>query len=201
MEQNYTPNSHRYKEEQKQKENEKRAQKVVKGNVIRKKNKSRTFMNEIISDDARNVKSYVFGEVLIPAIKKALADIVTDGINIILYGESRGRSGRSTVDRVSYSSYSKDNRYSRDTRAGLGSGYSYDDITLETRGEAQEVLDTMDEIMDSYGLVRVTDFYDLVGVTGSYTDNKYGWTNIASAEIVRVSDGYKIKLPRARVLD
>ena len=198
MEQNYKPNSNRYKEEQKEKEREKRAQKVVTGKVITKKNKSRTLMNEIISDDAKNVKSYVFGEVLIPAIKKAIADIVTDGISIILYGESRGRSGRSTVDRVSYSSYSRDNRYSRD---GLGSGYSYDDIILASRGEAQEVLDTMDDIMDNYGLVRVTDLYDLVGVTGSYTDNKYGWTNITNAEIVRVNDGYKIKLPRARVLD
>ena len=88
---NHVPNSNRYKEQQKEKEREiKKVQKVVTGKVITKKNKSRTFMNEIISDDARNVKSYVFGEVLIPAIKKALADIVTDGINIILYGESRG---------------------------------------------------------------------------------------------------------------
>ncbi len=196
----YKPNSNRFKEEQKEKEREKRVQKVVTGKVITKKNGTRSFMNEFISEDAKNVKTYVFGEVLIPAIKKALADIVTDGINIILYGESRGGSRRSTADRVSYSSYSKDYR-TRDSRGGLGSGYSYDDIVLATRGEAQEVLDTMDEIMSNYGLVRVTDLYDLVGVTGSYTDNKYGWTNIQSAEIVRVRDGYMIKLPRAVVID
>ena len=56
--------------------------------------------------------------------------------------------------------------------------------------------------MEAYGLVRVADFYDLVGVTGNYTDNKYGWTNIRSAEIVRLRDGgYVIKLPRAMQID
>ena len=55
--------------------------------------------------------------------------------------------------------------------------------------------------MEEYGTVRVADLYDLVGVTGQYTDNNYGWTNIRNAEIVRVRDGYKIKMPRALPLN
>ena len=55
----------------------------------------------------------------------------------------------------------------------------------------------MDEMMEEYGIVRVADLFDLVGITGDYTDNKYGWTNIRNAEVVRVRDGYKIKMPRA----
>ena len=55
----------------------------------------------------------------------------------------------------------------------------------------------MDEIMEEYEIVRVADLYDLVGVTGEHTDNKYGWTNIRNAEIERVRDGYRIKMPRA----
>ena len=81
------------------------------------------------------------------------------------------------------------------------SRYSYDTITLDTRGEAEEVLARMDEIIDTYKMVRVADFYDLVGVTGNYTDNKYGWTNIRNAEVIRVRDGYRIKLPRALPID
>ena len=55
----------------------------------------------------------------------------------------------------------------------------------------------MDEIIDMYGRVSVADLYDLVGITGNYTDNNYGWTNLASAEPIRVRDGYVIKLPKA----
>lgn len=207
--QNYPPNSNKYKEEQKklaeQKTEKRVTEKVVTGTVKRKKKGLfDKFMGNIISEDAPSVKSYIFGDVLIPAIKKAISDIVTDGIDIILYGESRKGRGRSTADRVSYRNY-YDGGYSRpriSERQALMSGqYSYDDIILPTRGEAEEVLTRMDELMDTYGLVRVADLYDLVGITGEYTDNRYGWTNITRAEIIRNRDGYMIKMPRAVPID
>lgn len=205
----YPPNSFKYKEEQKkqaQQKEEKRVEKVVTGVVkTKKKSKAEKFMGNFISEDAKSVKSYVFGEVLIPAIKKAISDIVTDGIDIILYGESRrGSRGRSTADRVSYRNY-YDGGYSRprmnERQALMAGQYSYDDIVLQSRGEAEDVLARMDELMDTYGLVRVADLYDLVGITGNYTDNKYGWTNITRAEIVRTRDGFMIKMPRAVPID
>lgn len=200
----YKPNSNKFKEEQKQRESDKKIEKVVTGKVItRKKSKVSRFLGEFISEDARSVKSYVLGEVLIPAIKKAISDIVTDGIDIILYGGSRGNHKRSTADRVSYRNYYDTNRRtSMNERQALAAGsYSYDDIILNTRGEAEDVLARMDELMETYGLVRVADLYDLVGITGNYTDNKYGWTNIRNAEVVRVRDGYMIKMPRAVPID
>lgn len=200
----YKPNSNRFKEEQKNNERERKVEKVVTGTVkTKKKSKALMLANEFISEDARNVKTYVIGEVLIPAIKKAISDIVTDGIDMILYGESKGGHKRSTADRVSYKNYyDRDRKPSYDSRSAIRSGYSYDDIILNSRGEAEDVLTRMDELMETYGLVRVADLYDLVGITGSYTDNKYGWTNIRNAEIVRVRDGgYMIKMPRAVPID
>lgn len=195
----YQGNSRRSKEEAA----ERKVEKVITGTaVVKKKTGFDKLKGEIISDDAKNIKSYVFGEVLIPALKKAISDVVTNGIDILLYGESRGRTGgnsRSTADRVSYRSYYNDSPSSRlTTRSG---NYSYDDIVLNNRGDAEDVLSRMDEIMETYGLVRVADLYDLVGITGSFTDNKYGWTNIRNAEVVRVRDGYMIKLPRAVPID
>lgn len=199
----YKPNSNRFKEEQKDKAQEKKIEKVVTGPVVtRKKNGFQKFADEFVSEDAKNIKSYVFGEVLIPAIKKLISDIVTDGVDMFLYGEKRSGSKRSTAGRVSYTNYyDRDNRSTRDTRATSYSSYSYDEIVLSNRGEAEEVLERLDELMDTYGLVRVADLYDLVGITGNYTDNKYGWTNIRNAEIVRVRDGYMIKMPRAVPID
>lgn len=199
----YKSNSNKTKAEQ-SKLAEHKIEKVVTGPVItRKKSGFDKLKSEFISDDAKNIKSYVFGEVLIPAIKKAVLDIVTDGINILLYGES-GKIGRktTTADRVSYRSYYNGYESStRDRGISRAINYSYDDIVLNTRGEAEDVLLRMDELMETYGLVRVADLYDLVGITGNYTDNKYGWTNIRNAEIVRVRDGYMIKMPRAVPID
>lgn len=210
-EETYKPNSNRYKEQQKENVElpQKKVEKVVTGKVItKKKNNFQKLGDKFISEDAGNVVSYIFGDVLVPAIKKAISDIVTDGIDIILYGESRNRTRRSPSGTVSYRNY-----YDRDYRTPrrdmnerqaimAGSGlYSYDDIILESRGEAENVLNRMDEIMDVYGLVRVADLFDLVGISGNPTDNSYGWTNIRNAEVVRVRDGYKIKMPRAMPID
>jgi len=121
---------------------------------------------------------------------------------MILYGGTRGGNRRSSADKISYRSYYDrgSSRREPDTRP-LYNSYSYDDIILNSRGEAEDVLARMDELIDSYGLVRVADLYDLVGITGNYTDNKYGWTNIRNAQIVRVRDGYMIKMPRAIPID
>lgn len=205
----YQPNSNRSKTEQEQ-TNERKIEKVITGPVVtRKKTGFDKLKSEIISDDAKNIKQYVFGEVLIPALKKAISDVVTNGIDILLYGESRGRNGngRSTADRVSYRSYYDGNNngggYNSSNRLTppRNTNYSYDDIILNSRGEAEDVLLRMDELMEQYGLVRVADLYDLVGITGNYTDNKYGWTNIRNAEIIRIRDGYMIKMPRAVPID
>ena len=204
----YKSNSYRSKETQKNdnvKPEDRKIEKVVTGVVkTKKKSKISQAMDNFISEDAKNVKSYVFGEVLIPAIKKAISDIVTDGIDIILYGEARGRNKRSTADRVSYRSYYDDrggrNRMN-ERQAIMAGSYSYDDIILSTRGEAEDVLSRMDELIETYGLVRVADLHDLVGITGNYTDNKYGWMNIRNAEIIRVRNGYMIKMPRAVPID
>lgn len=193
----YKPNSHRSKIDQKEQPNEKKVQKVVRGKVKTKKKKT-SLKDVFISEDVANVKSYVFMDVLVPAVKKAISDIVRDGIDMILYGEARSRKSSSNASYVSYRSYSdrdrrEERRYS-DSR--VRSAYSYDDIILENRGEAEDVLTRMDELIDTYGIVSVADMYDLVGISGNYTDNKYGWTNLRNAEPVRVRDGYMLKLPK-----
>lgn len=200
---NYEPNSHKYKEDKKESGERKKVEKVVTGTAkVKKKRKHSKFTEMFISEDASNVKSYILSDVLIPAAKKLVSDIVKDGIEMILYG-STGRGKRSNGFRADYVSYNKysDRRY--DDRRSIEesrsrTGYSYDDVILETRGEAEEVLDRMDELIDMYGVVSVMDLYDLVGISGQYTDNKYGWTNIRNAEPVRTRDGcYMLKLPRA----
>lgn len=196
----YKSNSHRSREENASPPAEReKLEKVVKGTVkTKKKGDIRKFTDVFISEDAANVKNYILMDVLVPAVKKAISDIITNGIDMILYGGSGRSKSSSGASKVSYRSYydrrDDDRRYdSHKTRTG----YSYDDIILDNRGEAEDVLTRMDELIEIYGMVSVADLYDLVGITGNYTDNKYGWTNIRNAEAVRVRDGYMLKLPKA----
>ena len=199
----YKPNSHKYKEDQNRSSPEKKVEKVIAGTVkSKKKSEIRKFTDVFISEDVNNVKSYILLDVLIPAIKKAISDIVTNGIDMILYGETGKTKSNSTASKVSYRSY-YDGRNGRRDYSAIRTkiSYNYDDIIFDNRGEAEDVLSRMDELISTYGLVSVADLYDLVGVTGNYTDNKYGWTNIRSASVIRVRDGYMLKLPKALPLD
>lgn len=207
VEHEYKGNSHRSKRVNSDKDVNKRVEKITNGVVkTKKKSEMSKLTNIFIAEDVVSVKNYIIDEVLLPAAKKAISDIVTNGIDMLLYGETRGKN-RDRSSRVSYSKYYDDRdrsgSFSRDrTRYNRrSSGYDYDDVILETRGEAEDVLDRMDDLISSYDIVSVADLYDLVGIPGSYTDNKYGWTNLRNAEIQRVRDGYLLRLPKVLPID
>lgn len=176
---------------------------VVSGTAkVKKKSEVKKLTDIFVAEDVSNVKNYVFMDVLVPAIKKAISDIVTNGIDMILYGET-GHSKKHGASKVSYGSYYRNDRDRRDPVANrVRGGIDYDDIIFDTRGDAESVLTAMDEIVSQYGTVSVGDLYDLAQVsTNNYAINKYGWSDIRMAQVVRVRDGYMIKLPRALPLN
>lgn len=195
------PNSHKYKQENSDVDTRKRPEKVVTGVVkTRKKSELSKFTDVFIAEDAKSVGSYLITDVLVPNLINLAEDLVIKGIRKLLRGESGSSSRNTSASYVSYRNYS-DNRDGRGSEPRTRTGYNYDDIVLASRGEAEEVLDRMQELIDTYDMVSVADMYDLVGKTCAYTDNKYGWTNIRNAEPVRVRDGYMLKLPKVGPLN
>lgn len=194
----YKSNSDKARQEQ---QSEKKVEAVITGaSKTRKKGEMQKFADVFIAEDANNVKSYILMEVIVPAVKKAISDIVTTGIDMILYGEAGRSKKNGTASKVSYRNY-YDQGADR-VRAGSAGNRrntpDYDDILFDTRGDAEAVLDAMNDIISQYGTVSVSDFYDLARVPNdNFTMNRYGWTNIGGATAVRVRDGYILKLPRA----
>lgn len=194
----YGPNSYRSKEKQKKDLPEKKVEKVILGSAkSRKKGEIQKFADVFISEDVANVKSYIILDVIIPAVKKAISDVVTNGIDMILYGESGKNRKSQYTTKVSYGQhYSGGSRDSREITQKKG--FNYDDIIFENRGDAESVLDAMNDIISQYGVVSVGDLYDLADVsTDNFTVNKYGWTDISGCKAVRVRDGYILRLPKA----
>lgn len=193
-----------YEKQKSQSTEKKKIEPVVKGKVKTKKRSGiKKVTDLIVSDDVTNIKNYIIIDVLVPAAKKAISDVVTSGIDMLLYGES-GRSSKRSSNKISYSSYyDRDRRDSGRTVSGnrYSNRFDIDEIILETRAEAEEVLMQMDQLIDNYKMVSVADLYDLVGMSCDYTAQKYGWTNIRNAEVVRVRDGYRLKLPKILPID
>ena len=201
----YTPNSHKYKEQQNASPTEeKKVTKVVNGPVKTKRNDVRKLADIFISEDISNVKSYIFMDVLVPAIKKAIYDIVTNGIDMFLYGGSgKGRNNQPGA-KVSYRNYyeQKNNGgYRASDNVRQSNVFDYDDIVFNNRGEAEAALQQMKDIVARYGIVTVNDLYEMTPLSAPYTSQKYGWMDVSNVDIVRVRDGYILKLPRAVPID
>ena len=178
---------------------EKKVGKVVTGTAkTRKKSGAQKFAGAFLPEDVTSVKSYILRDVVVPGIKNAIADVVS----IMLFGETGRIGGRKTNgSKVSYNRYYDDKRDDRREygRPRAPGGFDYDDIVFETRGDAERVLDQLESVINIYGLASVLDLYDLSGITPprGYASDKYGWTDIRSAKVARVRDGYILELPRA----
>ena len=195
----YPSNSFRAKMQQ-QTEPEAKVEKVVSGTVKTKSKSGITKFTDIFfASDIASVKTYIWQEILVPAFRRTLSEVMKNGTDMLIFSDAEKRKKETPANRYSYRNYydrpeeSRRDSYRQQTR----SGYSYNDVIFDNRGDAEEVLNRMDELIDKFGIVSVADLYDMAGITGNYTDNKYGWTDISNAKAVRVQDGYVLKLPRA----
>jgi hypothetical protein len=192
----------------------KKIEKIVTGNVSRQKRSlGKKFHETFIGEDARGVWNFVAFDVLIPAAKDMLSDAVSQGIERMLFGESRGpsrrrrgSSGGSTAGYINYNRYSSGPYRSDETRPpGMSrkarASHDFDEIVLDSRVDAEEVIDRMFDLINQYESATVSDLYELVGISGNFADEKWGWTNLAGAGVRRNRDGYLLDLPRPIPLD
>lgn len=196
------PNSHKHREEEAFKP---KVQRVVNSEIkTRRRSLSRRFSDIFFDQDAGDIKSYLFIEVFVPAIKNLILDIVNQGLGMKFYGSGRAYTNRSNggnTQKTPYGSFfrpqaSQNNSPSKSRVEYSRVSHDFDDIILETKGEAEQVIDILNEEISQYGQATVADLYDAVGKTSKFTDNSFGWFDLKSARPVRVRDGYLLDLPR-----
>lgn len=196
-------NSHKSKEERQQySKPEKKIEPVVSGKAtVKKKSGIVRLADVFLPEDVDSVKSYIIFDILIPKIKSGIHDIVSEAWDSFcgISGRSGSRSTASKVSYVSYDNYSRDKQPENPKRSGV----NYEEIIFSTRGDAEAVYDRMAELCDTFNAVSVADMYELAEVPNdNYTLNKYGWTSMEGAQVVRLSGGgFSIKMPKARPFD
>jgi hypothetical protein len=184
---------------------EKKLAKVVTGEVrTRKKPLGRKFLEAFVGgSDAGSIWQYVLFEVILPAAKDTIADAVSQSVERMLFGEARSSSRRTgtrpsgTGGFVSYNRFASPSTTREETRIGSRRGaHNFDDIVLDTRAEALEVIERMFDVVAKYQVVTVADLYELVGLSPSPIDHKWGWSDLRGAGPTRVTNGYLLDLPK-----
>ncbi len=175
--------------------------------IVKKDSEVKKIGKKFFSEDAKTVGSHIAESVIVPSLQKLLSDIVKGGIDWLIYG-SKGSIPKTGVGTISYGSYYNRSgvvnpkpMYGNPMVTQKPTLYSVNDIVIADRGEAEEVLLRMKESINSYGMVSVGDFYDLVGQRASFTDQKWGWFDLKTADVIRVDDGFCIRFPRVQPIE
>lgn len=175
----------------------------------RPKSVGKRLKDALIGGDSRTAMQYVIGEVIIPQAKEMIAEAATTAFERLIFGESRSGGRRSSSRTNGYTNYA---RYSsKNIRRGSGEDRptvsprtkDLDDIIFETRIEAQNVLEQMNDLLEEYGLVSIADLYTMLGWSNrsTHTDQKWGWDDLQAADIRMTRGGYILILPKQIFLD
>lgn len=176
-------------------EKKKQVTQIVSGKV-REKSLAEKAGDVFLSEDARSVKQYILWDVIIPTLKNGIADVIIGGLEMALFGSTRGRRSSSGggSSRVNYASFSnndrRDNYGRRVVNTDRNSRYEFNNIILDSRRDAEEVITSMEDLIRDYGEATVADLNSLVGITGKHIDSKWGWTDCRDFHVSRSGRGY-----------
>jgi hypothetical protein len=184
--------------------------KQIAAGKVRKTPWYKRFGRSLIADDVTNIREWIMVEVVVPSIRNLLADSIKGSTDRVLYGQSRARGRgygyggyaggierpglRTRYDKMSEGEPRR--MLSREARAR----HDFGEVTLDSRTEADAVIDALIHRVEQYGVATISDLYDLVGVTGSYADQNYGWTDLRSADVRQERGGWTLDLPPTELL-
>lgn len=186
---------------------------IVSGKVSRKRKSLRKqFSETFVAGDAQTAVQYVIFDVLLPAAKDTVVEMGSQFLEKLFFRDGRRRGStppyqqHGPLGHVSYNRYSTGSvsrlpgpqrALSRQARAR----HNFDEVVLEQRTEAEEVIDRLFDLVSRYEQASVADLYDLLGLPAGHTDHKWGWTNLHGAGVSRIRGGYLLDLPEPEPLD
>lgn len=205
---------------------ERQKKEAVVSKVVKRQKKGlmeRLVIGVLGPDGLPSIGRYLGHEVIMPAVKNIVVDMVTSGINMAMFGQETRGGQKPPTNYGGHSSnhWSKPpatnyaNRYQSQSpsfntppttyatpaprRAG---GNFVDEYIIADRNEALMALDSLIGTAREYGSVAVADYLDLIGIEAQFTDNTYGWTHevLQQAAVAPTREGFILKLPPVSVI-
>ncbi len=179
-------------------------QKVVNGQVVRKKpTKTSRFLSLMIADDIPSVKEYILLDVIIPGCKDIISDVIKGSIDQLMYGgDRRYTNAKQSSNYTTYNMY-RNNKYSNNTRAEQQPARNtniFTEVYLQSRTDADNVISELNSIVEQYGEATVADYNQCVGIAGKYTDCNFGWSDLRYLSPTRRRQGWTIGLMKPSAL-
>lgn len=182
--------------------------KVVKGTVTKvEKSLFKKFKETFTGDDTNSIIGYLVVDILIPSAKDLIYDMVKSGVEMMLFSSddrpsdrAKRKNGTPYISYTSYSNQTRRNGTKDRPTTSRKSVHDFSDIALDSRGEAEDVIKNLVDLIDQYDEATVADLYGLVGIESDYTDDNWGWDNLSRASVSRYRDKFILNLPKPKSL-
>ena len=193
--------------------------KVAHGTAVLRRKSFKERITDWLFVNEEDYEDYVYEDIVRPAILDAIGDIshnaieaVRDTIDIVLFGSVKGaRRRRSGYYRTSYDDdyWDRSRRSCRRERDRDEDDRRFsrrsDDVAakVESRSEAVDLVQAMQERVHDYKVASVLNFYDMADMPTRSTDDDYGWDlgHPFEATITRTRDGYIVEPNKPVYLD
>lgn len=152
--------------------------------------------------DAGTAWGSMIWESFIPGLRDQIEDALHEGLSTLLGGGSSvyrrqrnspgNRISRHNPDRAIGSGGSRyENQISRDDRRRQDTSA----VEFDSRAEAEACIESLNRSIDSFDVVTLAEFYELVQHTPDHTDYKFGWDELGGARVVHSRGAYHVELP------
>lgn len=148
---------------------------------------------------------YIGKEIIMPSIKDLSYNAIQSLASSLLYGQDGQQAPRNSTYSTRGPAQRTNYQGAYGTKPTAPSKprnvrQEVEDYILETRQDAVIVLDSLIDQCQRYGSVSIADYYDLVGVDSTYTQGKYGWSDLSRARIITNRHGFTIAFPPVELI-
>lgn len=198
------------------------AKKVISGkSSVRKKSLGKR-IKDVFLNDGGDYAEHIAENVIVPMLRDMALTIVTqmvDGVRLgfeeMLFGPDEDGNRRRRIQnngssRIAYHNMSRNGSTirRRDDRPPVGNPQNrrrsnrVKQVILETREDADAVLEELDALIDNVGHCTVGDYYAAVDETINSTDEEWGWYDLARARVRKLDrDEFLIDFPPPRPMN
>lgn len=181
--------------------------KPVRQTKIAEKTFGQKVKDAFISEEVHDVKSYIVFDVIIPAVKETVRNLIVNTIDMSLFGKVR--NSRPTEQRGGSTYIQYDRAYnspgeSRKSGHAQGAPIRITElgrIVFADKSDAIEVLAYLFENIEEYHVASVADLLGAANQQISPIHHKWGWYDLTGSSVEELPDGgYILNLPRPKAI-
>lgn len=182
---------------------------VIPGAVPAPRPATKRFADYLFQESPKQLSKKVGREVVVPRLKAGFEEAARNFLSGMLWGSGGSPINPNIIQgtvlrggNINYNGIStglSNTTQAAQANVSRGNG-NYEDLICASSEHAELLLATMYNLMNEYRVVTVADLYEAANRTPAPSHGSYGWYSFDGARIVKDREGFRLELPRPKLV-